>query len=370
MAIKRNVHPYYDYRTIDSYSESWIRIICGARGLGKTFGAKLKGTKKALRAKLVMLNGEWNASEQFIYVRRTLEEIMAAKRTFFSDMAKFFPNHDFRVVGTAGYAARRITRKSGEEDAAFKKRVKARKWFIICHFKALSVAQQEKGTSFPFVTMIMYDEFIIEKSSQTSYLKSEVEALINFYSTVDRADDRVTLYMLSNSVSIMNPYFMYWKIRPDQLPEISSHSEGDIIAHFPDSELYRQSIFETRFGKFIKRTMPEYADYAVGNEFKDSHDILVKDKTSTAKYKYTVETSEGSFAVWYDMKTGTHFIRAPLPGNQRILTLVPEKMDKGKLLVTVSEPVLKGLKASFNRGSMYFDAPETRNAFVPIFDRK
>lgn len=366
----RKAKPYYDYRTVDSYSDSWIRIICGARGLGKTFGAKRKGVKKALRAKKIMLNGELNSTNQFIYVRRTLEEIQAAKRTFFSDMATFFPNHDFKVIGTAGYAVERVKRNPGEEEKAYVKRVKARKYFIICHFKALSVAQQEKGTSFPYVTMIMFDEFVIEKSSQTVYLKSEVEALINFYNTVDRSEDRVTLYLLSNSVSIMNPYFMFWKIRPDQLPEISQHSEGDIVAHFPDSALYQAAIFETRFGKFIKRTMPEYADYAVGNEFKDAHDMLIKDKTKDAKYKFTVETNDGSFAVWYDMKIGKHFILAPLPGNQRILTMVPEKMDKGKLFVTPSEPVIKGLRASWNRGSMYFDAPETRNAFVPIFDRK
>lgn len=338
--------------------------------MGKTFGAKLKGTKRGLRAKLIMLDGEWNASEQFIYVRRTLEEIQAAKRTFFSDMAEFFPNHDFRVIGTAGYASRRVVRKKGEDDAAYKKRVKARKWFIVCHFKALSVAQQEKGTSFPYVTMIMFDEFIIEKSSQTSYLKSEVEAFVNFINTVDRFQDRVIVYMLSNSVSIMNPYFAYWKIRPDELPEISQHSEGDIVAHFPDSDLYKKSVFSTRFGKFIQRTMPEYADYAVGNEFKDANHTLVKGKTSDAKYKYTVETVDGSFAVWYDMRIGHHFILTPLPGNQRIITMDPNKMDKGKLLVTASEPVIKTLKASFNRGTMYFDTPETRNAFVPIFDRK
>lgn len=362
MAIKRKVHPYYDFRKIDSFM-AFIKIICGGRGLGKTFGAKRKGIKKALNRRIA-------DREQFIYLRRTLEELKAAKLTFFADIGEFFPDWDFRVNGPVGEASRRVKRKPDEKDVDFKKRVKSRKWITVCYFKALSVAQQEKGTSFPLVTMIIFDEFIIERSSQTTYLRSEVDALINFYSTVDRGQDKTTVYMLANSVSIMNPYFAYWKIRPDQLPEISQHSDGDIVAHFPDSELYQKSIFETRFGKFIQRTMPEYADYAVSNEFKDAADTLVKGKTSEAKYKFTIETADGVFSVWYDMKIGKHFVIAYRPGNERLLTMVPEKMDKGKILVTPSEPVIKGLRASFNRGSMYFDAPETRNAFVPIFDRK
>lgn len=373
MTIKRKTHPYYDFRKIDSYN-AFIKFICGARGLGKTFGAKKRGIKKALNAGTVKLDGRYQAKEQFIYVRRTIEELKVAKMTFFADIAEHFPNYDFRVEGRYGEASKRITRKPGEDEAEYKKREKSRKWFTICYFSALSVTQQQKSTSFPMVTVIIFDEFIIERSSQSSYLKSEVEALINFYYTVDRGQDKTTIFMLANSVSIMNPYFSYWDIQPDRLPEISKHgmgdTYGDVVVHLPDSKDYQKSIYETRFGKFIAANMPEYADYAVGNTFKDAHDSLVADKTKNAKYKYTVETERGHFSVWYDMREGTHYILSTRPGNERILTLLAENMDKGKIKVTESEPVIKSLRAAFNRGSVVFDKPGTRNAFVPIFDRK
>lgn len=369
MAIKRKAHPYYDFRKIDSYS-AFIKFICGGRGLGKTFGFKKKGIKKALKAGTVMLDNRLNAKEQFMYVRRTLEELKAAKLTFFSDIGEFFPDHDFRVNGPVGEASLRVRRKPNEEDSEFNKRVKNRKWFIICHFKALSVAQQQKSTAFPLVTVMGFDEFIIERSSQSGYLKNEVEALINLYFTVDRGQDKTVLFLLANSVSIMNPYFSYWDIQPDMLSELSTHANGDIAVHLPDSKDYQKSIYQTRFGQFISREMPEYADYAVGNEFKDANSTLIDEKTKDAKYKYTVETEAGLFSVWYDMKQGVHYILAKRPGNERILTMVPENMDKGKIRVTQSEPVIKGLRASFNRGSVIFDRPATRNAFVPIFDRK
>lgn len=370
MTIAKKIHPYYDTRKLDSYP-AFIKIVCGGRGLGKTFGiAKKKGIKKALRSKPVILDNRLNAGEQFMYVRRTLEELKAAKSTFFSDIGEFFPKHDFRVNGSVGEASERVVRQEGETDKEYNSRVKKRKWFIICHFKALSVAQQQKSTAFPRVTAMIFDEFIIERSSQSQYLRKEVDALINLYFTVDRGQDKTTLYLLANSVSIMNPYFSHWDIQPDSLPEWSIHSNGDIVVHLPDSKDYQKSIYQTRFGKFIARTMPEYADYAVGNEFKDANDKLISEKTANAKYKYSVETEGGTFSVWYDMGTSTFFILSRRPGNERILTLVPENMDKGKIRVTLNEPLIKSLRSAFNRGNVEFDRPSTRNAFVPIFDRK
>ena len=366
--LRRHSHPHYDFRKIDSYP-AMIKIVVGGRGLGKTYGGKKKGIKAGIRAKKVMLDGRLNSTRQFMYVRRTVEELKAAKVTFFSDIAGEFPNHDLRIEGSLGMASERVKRKPGEEDKDFKRRVKERKWFVICHFKALSVAQQQKSTSFTYVTVMIFDEFIIEDSAQNHYLKKEVEALINLYNTVDRAQDKTTLFLFANSVSIMNPYFSYFKIRPDQLEEISIHAGGNIVCHFPDSADYQQSIYATRFGKFIKDYMPEYAEYAVGNAFGDSHNTLVGNKTPEAKYKYTVETSEGSFSVWYDRHIGTYFILAFRPGNERILTFVAANMGKGKIFVNYNEPLIKTLRYSFNHGKVIFDEPATRNAFVPIFDR-
>lgn len=358
-AVKK-VHPYYRYDKLYSYN-AMIMMLCGGRGLGKTYGAKLKHLKKAVRS---------GGQEQFIYVRRRLEELKSAKQTFFVDIDHLFPGYDKRVEGVNGLMRKRLKRRKGESENAFNKRQKKEEWFIVCWFVALSVVQNIKSSSFKLSTAIIFDEFILEESTAGDYLPNEVEALMNFYNTVDRFQDKTILLMLSNSVSIMNPYFAYWDIEPDRLPEFSVHSEGDIVCHFPDAEDYQNSVYQTRFGKFIRRTMPEYADYAVGNKFRDANNSLLLDKPSTAKYKYTVEAREGSFSVWYDMPSGFFYVMTRKVGNERILTLVPESMAHGKIRVTLAEPVLKSLKAAFNRGKVVFDKPFTRNAFVKAFERK
>lgn len=356
MSRPKKLHPYYDYRKLWSYN-AVINFVVGGRGLGKTYGAKRQGIANCIKR-----------GEQFIYLRRYKEELKAARATFFADIEAEFPDWDARIFGSVGQISPRMVRKDTEDDNEWKKRQKNRQWITCCYFVALSVAQSQKSVAFPKVTLIIFDEFIIEQSANVQYLKNEVTAFLNFYNTVDRGQDKTRALLLANSVTIMNPYFAKWEIRPDKMPEISTLYDGFICCHFPDSKDFQNSIYQTRFGKFIAGT--EYAEYAVGNQFKDAHDKLIAEKTANAKYKYTLETEEGTFSVWYDMTLGTYFILAKRPGNERVFTLLPENMDKGKIRVSLNEPVLKTLRAAFNRGNVEFEKPSVRNAFVPIFDRK
>ena len=356
MSKAKKLHPYYNYAKVWSFN-AVINLIVGGRGLGKTYGAKKKGIIDAIKR-----------GEEFVYLRRYMEELKAAKSTFFADIENEFPGHEFRLWGMRGQMSESMVQSDTETDAEFSKRKRSRKWQTVCYFVALSVAQSQKSVAFPKVTLIVFDEFIIEKSANNSYLRDEVTAFLNFYNTVDRNQDKTRCLLLANSVSIMNPYFSTFDIEPDKMPEIGTKDDGFILWHFPDSESFAKSIYNTRFGRFIAGS--EYADYAVGNEFKDAHDKLVSEKTSSAKYKYTLETRSGAFSVWFELSTGVYYVLSRRPGNERILTMNADSMAKNKILVSYTEPVIRSLRSAFNRGKVEFDKPATRNAFAPIFERK
>jgi hypothetical protein len=91
---------YYDYGHILSYHAPWMFVI-GARGLGKTYGAK----------KLVI--GDWIKKRwQFIYLRRTAEE-QKNKGTWFADIAEQYPGLEFRVSGNQAHGGLRTARRVG-----------------------------------------------------------------------------------------------------------------------------------------------------------------------------------------------------------------------------------------------------------------
>ena len=347
---------FYNYDRLYSYNATY-NILVGARGLGKTYGIKLKVIIAAIKK-----------GDQFIYLRRYKEELKTSARTFFADIEREFPDHDFKYANGKAYMAPAETRD-----------VKKRSWTHIGYFIALSQAQSVKGVSYPLVKVIIFDEFIIEKG-MTHYLPDEAKAFNQFYSTVDRWQDRTKVFFLANAVSIQNPYFMEWGIEPKaemewikkyKITTISpSGVEGRkdfIVCHFADSADFKAGVYKTAFGQFIEGT--EYGDYAVGSEFSDNNDNLIQKKNPRATYQFTLETRGGVFSVWVDWNGPDYYIQTKLPKEQDWFTILPERVTEEKTLLIFSDKMLSGMRTAFRNGHAFFDAPRSRNAFIDIFRR-
>lgn len=68
---------------------------------------------------------------------------------------------------------------------------------------ALTQMEHDKSTSYPNITIIIFDEFL----SRVGYLRDEFLLLMNVISTIVRQRDDVTIYMLGNTVNKYCPYF-------------------------------------------------------------------------------------------------------------------------------------------------------------------
>ena len=334
---------FYNFDKLMSYNGVW-NFLCGARGLGKTYGAKIKAVKAAI-----------HKGEQFIYMRRYKEELRKSKDAFFADLDAegAFPDWDFRIHGSLAQKSHVNLRDD-----------KKRQWDTIGYFIPLSSAQGVKSVAYPLVTTIIFDEFILEKGL-THYLPNEAEIFTNFYSTVDRYKDKTRVFFLANAVSINNPYFLTYRIKPDEVGEFHRTHDGFIVCHFADSADFKNDVYKTRFGRFIQDT--EYANYAVGSEFKDNHDGLVQFKPSEAVYFYTLETANGTFSVWLDWGSQTYYIQSKRPKQEKIMTLLSEKMVEGKTLLFTNDKLIQDMRTAFRNARVYFDSAQARNSFIEIF---
>lgn len=335
--------PYYNFNRLFSFNATY-NFLVGGRGLGKTYGSVKKGIRDFIK------NGD-----EFVYLRRYKSELVSAKMTFFSAVESEFKDYDFRVQGNTGEIAHASTRKE-----------KKREWKTLCHFVSLSTAQSRKSVNYSHVSLIIYDEFIVETANQ-QYLRDEARVFNNFYSTVDRWKDKTRVLFLANSVSIANPYFIEYNIIPDddERQEFVIKADGFICCHFPHSKEFQDAVYQTAFGKFIKDT--EYADYSIGNQFADNNDRLIESKDGTSDYMFTLETRVGQFSVWKARSRGQYFIQKKLPGVNEFFTLIPENTDVGKRLLMYNDMPMKSLRTAFRHGRVKFDERNTRNGFIEIF---
>ena len=340
--MKRQFH-WYDYNRILSYNAAYNMVV-GPRGNGKTYGAKKRCIKKAIY-------GRGN----FIYLRRYQSEIVPAKETFFADISHEFPETEFRINGNKAEFTWDIDHDPKEK-----------KWELLCYFIVLSKAQSYKSVSFATVTDIIFDEFIIE-AGMVRYLPDEPRVFNNFYSTVDRNQDKTRVLFLANAVKIMNPYFGEYSINPDL--EWQFKYDKFIAVHIIRDEVYSKQVSSTRFGRFIAGT--DYAAYAVDNEFSDNSKAMVGKKSSEANIFFSLLTPHGLITIWVDVKNKPikWYFTAWKPTHTEIYTMDVDKVDEGVKYMPYNDGRLKHLRAAYGRGDCVFESPRIRNCAQRIWKR-
>jgi hypothetical protein len=336
---------YYDYHDVLTYNAPWTFII-GARGLGKTYGAK----------KLCIRDFVKNGA-QFIYLRRTDVE-QKSKGTFFADIGEAFPDYEFRVNGAQAEC-------HYIKDAA-------KTWHIMGYFIALSQAGGKKSIPYPNVRNIIYDEVFPDNQQ---FLSNEVTALEEFYNTVDRWKDKVRLFFLSNAVIKANPYFAKFHISLDEQQhdrqEIKAYGGGFIVIQLADYGGFSAKVERSRFGKFLRQYDSDYADYAINNKFRDDSSTLIMPLDSDEDgYSYTLDTEDyGKFGVWYHLDEdyqGFLISRRIKRGTQTEYTLDYRHVSETMVYIKRGDPVAQRLANDYRRGRIRFDDTQTKADFSMV----
>lgn len=264
---------FYDYHKIISYN-AMINILIGERGVGKTYGA----TK-------FVVNQFLKKGEQFCYIRRYKPEIKKAIPNFFESVINNneFKGHHLYTKGNTFYC----------DDQ------------VIGYAMTLATAQDLKSANFSKVKNIIFDEFIIEQGQKKYYLKNEVFTFLNLLETIGRLRD-IRVFMLANSASITNPYFVFFDISMPYNNDIKLFKNGTILLQYMKNEEYREVKKKTRFGQLISGT--PFEDYAVNNKFIDDDRTFIEKKKGSAKFSFAFIYNSVYYGVWYDYLEGCIYV--------------------------------------------------------------
>lgn len=290
---------YWNIDRTLTYSDVLFYVILGNRGGGKSYGAKKRAIKNFI-----------TKGEQFGYIRRTKDDLKESSKEFFKDVAKEFPDYEFKVDGNKFYCRLAI-----DEDNK-----KAKSWTeedIIGYGFNLTTGSNKKSIPYPRVTMLIYDEFMLDdQSSQQRYMKNEPRALLNLYETVARPGSdhpRVILFMLANNTSVNNPYFLYWHLKcPDTT---KPDSNGKYIWRHPSRPILVENVINPDFIEAKKKTEfygviadTDYDDYSINNSFINDDETFVEKRSSTAKPYFSFNYKGKRYGVWISMIEGLMWV--------------------------------------------------------------
>lgn len=327
-----NDNIYYSPNALLSYNRI-LNCVIGARGIGKSFAFKEHPIRRFIKY-----------GEQFIYLRRYRSELKKIKN-YFNDVAFKFPDHKFEVKGREFYIDEQLFG-----------------WAI-----PLSSWQSEKSNAYPDVTLIVYDEFIREKDN-SGYLPNEVEALLNFMDTVFRNRNNVRCVCLSNAVTIVNPYFLYFNIIPDTDKRFNAYQS--IVVEIPDSTDFTNKRKQTKFGQLIANT--DYGDMSLDNEFVNDVDTFISKRTPESRFQFTVIYKGMTMGIWVDVEAGLMYLSQDHdPSARFVYAMTSEDLKENTMLMSTwrSNYHLKKLVSAFTRGFLRFDSQVIRTIGYEMFKK-
>lgn len=212
---------YWTSEEIDRTGANY-RIVYGERGPGKTYNFK----KKAI--------DNWvDNGKQFAYIRRNDTEVKPGFLSLFWDdindylqerMRERYPAYTvFCVIAKTG-----SFRLYGYNENDVREEIAT-----IGHYFALVNCRFRKSVPYPDVTLITYDEFMVDESKGEHELPNEFSTLINLISTIKRKRSDVVIYLLGNSVNRNSSLLAAMNINVRDVPQGAikcySYHDGDIV---------------------------------------------------------------------------------------------------------------------------------------------
>ena len=325
-----------------------INVIVGNRGGGKSYGAKQWAIENFMKSK-----------EQFGYIRRYKEDLKEPMIQFFKDIEGRYPDWEFKVDSKYFY----IRLKPEDPKTKWTEDDIAGYGFV------LSTASNKKSISYPNITTLIYDEFLLDKGNQM-YLSDEPLKLLNLYETVARPGTqhpRVVLFMLANALSITNPYFLFWDLRMPEKQDkngkyIWKHPTRPILVEDVRNEKFIDSKRNTEFGKLVAGT--KYADYSIDNKFLLDDSTFVEKKSKNARYYFTFIFKGNNYGVWADMNEGKMWVSKDIDPSFTIVFTLTIKDHQPNTMFLKSKNRAHQFKVfieNYKLGNVYFESIDIKN---------
>lgn len=318
---------YYNYDRIISYN-ALLNIIVGPRGIGKSFGATDFVTNQFIKK-----------GDQFVYLRRYKTELSKSAKSFFSALIneEKYPKHSLEVKGLNF----RIDEK------------------IAGYGMTLSTAQQLKSTNFPKVKYIIFDEFLIEPG-QGHYLKNEVLAFLGLIETIARTRN-IRVFMLGNSVTELNPYFLFFDISIPYNNDIKLYKDGMILLQYVSNSQFQHAKKDTRFGKLVAGT--DYEDYAIENKFIDESKLFIEHKTGNSKFIFSFIYKGSTYGVWIDYNVGKMYVSTDFINNGLCFATTTEDHQPNTMLFSIAKKYncWNSFIQNYKMGNVYFENVKIKN---------
>ena len=327
-----------------------IYITCGNRSAGKTTYFSRMIVKRFL-----------NKRNKFAIIYRFSKELKDVSDKFFSDInSLFFPNYSMFDLPRANGAFRELFIKNNVESG---------NTGISCGYAvALNAADEIKKYShfFKDVTCLFFDEF---QSETNHYCPDEINKFISVHVSMARGGGSLVrylpVYMCSNSVSILNPYYAAFEIHK-RLNKDTKYIKG---VGFVFEQTYNESAANAQKSSgFIQAfNNNSYVRYSTENIYLNDNLSFIEKMTGLNKYLVTIRYDGKDYAIRQYIEAGLIYCddRVDTTFKSKIC-VTTEDHNVNYVMLKQNDIYIIMLRKYFSRGCFRFKNLECKNAVLSL----
>lgn len=317
-----------------------IYLCVGNRTAGKTFFFKRYLVNKFKRE-----------ASKFVMLVRFKNELDGAETSFFKDLEEVCFNGDVMTSKNFGDNLFKELFLNGEHCG-----------YVV----ALNSADDVKKYSSRFVDVdrMFMDEF---QSEVGKYCPNELTKFQSIHTSIARGGGKhvryVPVYMCSNTVSVINPYYTTFGITKRLLPETKFlRGEGWVLEQ-TFNENAAQSIKESGFGKAFGESV--YMAFATDNSYLLDNSNFIEKLEGKADHMCVLVDGQNKFGVWDYKQYGILYVGRKYDPNHRIqLAFRTPDHKPNYMLATTNSWAGKLFSRYYESGQCRFQDQECKNAFL------
>ena len=216
------------------------------------------------------------------------------------------------------------------------------------------------------VDSILFDEF---QSENNHYCDDEVKKFMSIHTSLARGGGEqvryLPVYMISNAVSIINPYYLSLGIA-DRLRTDTNYLRGD---GFVLEQGFYQNVAEAQKASGFNRAFKNesYLKYAAQNVYLNDNLNLIEKMTGISDYIVTIKKNDKFYGVRRFSDTGLFYIdnRADETYPDKIVPNAVEQ-EQGYMLLGRSNILMSSMRLAFERGYVRFRNQECKAVFFDL----
>ena len=320
-----------------------IYITDGNRTAGKTVSFKKRLVDTFLKSKTDV--------NQFYLIYRYKTDMQSLADSFFTDIRRLF------------YQGHEMTEKKLFDGAVVMLLLDEKP----CGYcLPLSLSAKIKRMSSIFVTVAhgFFDEY---QDENNTYLPNEIDKLMSIHTSIARGDGkqsrRVPLYMASNTVSMLNPYYQALGINK-MLKRDTKILRGDGWVY---ERTYNENAAQAFTGSAFNRAFAssKYYGHAAQNVYLNDNDALIARPSGANEYMLSIRYNN----VWYSVRKYNTCVYVSEGADEtyprRVCFNYTDVVDDRAVMINSSNYIILTLRTYFHRGLMRFENLQCKNM---VFD--